>query len=213
MSELVNLLLSLINRSLQGVGDPSEGSPLGSLQGVRTPLSSTVDVTQSLLARAGVLEEEDLQPERSSWLQEQGLIEDWDCDYGLLPPEDTVIIRPYGGDDDDIMLQEVRPRFVVMYEPNLPFVRRLEVSAVILKTIADCCQVYKNCNPGLPLRVYQMTYTNSSEEERFLATMSREAEAFKKLIADRGVSGSADAWLTSDNGHPYLQSQPARSNA
>lgn len=31
-----------------------------------------------------------------------------------------------------------------------------------------------------------MTYTNSFEEDRFLATVAREAEAFKKLIEDRG---------------------------
>lgn len=48
-------------------------------------------------------------------------------------------------------------------------------------------QVYKNCNPGLALRVYQMVYSNSFEEDRFLATMAREAEAFKKLIDDRAV--------------------------
>lgn len=46
--------------------------------------------------------------------------------------------------------------------------------------------MYRNCNPGLSLRVYQMTYTNSFEEDRFLATVAREAEAFKKLIEDRG---------------------------
>jgi adenine C2-methylase RlmN of 23S rRNA A2503 and tRNA A37 len=33
-----------------------------------------------------------------------------------------------------------------------------------------------------------MTYTNSFEEDRFLSTVSREAEAFKKLIDDRTVS-------------------------
>jgi hypothetical protein len=32
-----------------------------------------------------------------------------------------------------------------------------------------------------------MTYTNSFEEDRFLSTVSREAEAFKKLIDDRTV--------------------------
>lgn len=58
-------------------------------------------------------------------------------------------------------------------------------------------QVYKNCNPGLALRVYQMTYTNSFEEDRFLSTMSREAEAFKKLIDDRSVSLLAHCRLRS----------------
>lgn len=51
-------------------------------------------------------------------------------------------------------------------------------------------QVYKNCNPGLSLRVYQMIYTNSFEEDRFLSTMSRETQAFKKLIEDRQVGHS-----------------------
>jgi hypothetical protein len=125
--------------------------------------------------------------------------EDYDTtEYGLLPPENAVIIRPYGGEDDDILLQELRPRFVVMYEPNLPFIRRLEV--------------YKNCNPGLALRVYQMTYTNSFEEDRFLASMQREAEAFKKLIEDRSVSGStciiAEVRLMAGHGHSDLQQQP-----
>lgn len=49
-------------------------------------------------------------------------------------------------------------------------------------------QVYRNCNPGLSLRVYQMIYTDSFEEDRFLSTIQREAEAFKKLIDDRQVS-------------------------
>lgn len=111
--------------------------------------------------------------------------EDYDTtEYGLLPPENAVIIRPYGGEDDDILLQELRPRFVVMYEPNLPFIRRLEV--------------YKNCNPGLALRVYQMTYTNSFEEDRFLASMQREAEAFKKLIEDRSVRPDRDGRQMAD---------------
>jgi DNA excision repair protein ERCC-4 len=120
------------------------------------------------------MDDEDADRESSSYF-ERLYGENFDTpEYGLLPAEDTVIIRPYGGEDDDILLQELRPRFVVMYEPNLPFIRRLEV--------------YKNCNPGLALRVYQMTYTNSFEEDRFLSTMQREAEAFKKLIDDRSVS-------------------------
>ncbi|WRT65456.1 uncharacterized protein IL334_002399 [Kwoniella shivajii] len=145
------------------------------------------DPSSALLARSGVVEEQDLDPTTSSLTfssaatsnqladssgYDYGLMpENFEDEYGLLAPADTVIIRPYGGEDDDILLQELRPRFVVMYEPNLAFIRRLEV--------------YKNCNPGLALRVYQMIYTNSFEEDRFLSTITREAEAFKKLIDDR----------------------------
>ncbi|EIW69128.1 hypothetical protein TREMEDRAFT_62855 [Tremella mesenterica DSM 1558] len=130
------------------------------------------DASLTLRARVGVIEEEELDFASLKWLRDRGLLpEDFETDYGLLAPEDAVIIRPCGGEDDDILLQELRPRFVVMYEPNLAFIRRLEV--------------YKNSNPGLALRVYQLIYTNSFEEDRFLSTMSREAEAFKKLIEDR----------------------------
>ncbi len=91
------------------------------------PPPAALSASSSLLAGAGVLEEEDLEPRWRDWLDQQGLLEDWDAEYGLLAPEDSIIIRPYGGEDDDILLQELRPRFVVMYEPNLAFIRRLEV--------------------------------------------------------------------------------------
>ncbi len=94
--------------------------------------STDTDPSATLLARAGVIEEEDLDPSMIQWLSGQGLMpEDFDANYGLFAPEDAVIIRPYGGEDDDILLQELRPRFVVMYEPNLAFIRRLEVSFTV----------------------------------------------------------------------------------
>lgn len=82
----------------------------------------------TLLAKAGVIEEEDLDSDTRRWMIDAGLMpEDFDQHYGLLAPDDAVIIRPYGGEDDDILLQELRPRFVILYEPNLAFIRRLEV--------------------------------------------------------------------------------------
>src|SRR6267154_6878796 len=47
--------------------------------------------------------------------------------YGLLVPAQTVIVRAYADDSDDRMLAELQPRFVVMYEPNQDFIRRIEV--------------------------------------------------------------------------------------
>lgn len=52
---------------------------------------------------------------------------DFDVHYGLLAPQQTVIVRPYTDDGDDRVLQEIQPRFIVMFEPNLEFIRRLEV--------------------------------------------------------------------------------------
>ena len=102
----------------------------GSGYSIMTNFIVEIDPSEVLLAGAGVLEEEDLDSSTVQWLSQRGLMpEDFESDYGLLAPEDAVIIRPYGGEDDDILLHELRPRFVVMYEPNLAFIRRLEVSS------------------------------------------------------------------------------------
>jgi hypothetical protein len=51
----------------------------------------------------------------------------FDIHYGILPPEQLVIIRSYADDADDVMLTEIKPRYIVMYEPSLEFIRRIEV--------------------------------------------------------------------------------------
>ena len=50
--------------------------------------------------------------------------------YGLLAPAQTVVVRAYTDDSDDRLLAELRPRFIVMYEPNQDFIRRIEVRFV-----------------------------------------------------------------------------------
>ena len=50
--------------------------------------------------------------------------------YGLLVPAQTVIVRAYADDSDDRMLAELQPRFIVMYEPNQDFIRRIEACAL-----------------------------------------------------------------------------------
>ncbi|THH13224.1 hypothetical protein EW146_g6966 [Bondarzewia mesenterica] len=93
--------------------------------------------------------------------------------YGLLPPQQTVIMRAYSDDSDDRMLAESQPRFIVMFEPNQDFVRRIEV--------------YRSSNPGLGVRVYFMLYQTSCEEHKYLAGLRREKEAFERLIKERGT--------------------------
>lgn len=51
----------------------------------------------------------------------------FDSFFGLIPAEDLVVVRPYSGDDDELILQEIRPRFIVMYDPDPAFIRRVEV--------------------------------------------------------------------------------------
>jgi hypothetical protein len=50
--------------------------------------------------------------------------EDW---YGLIHPVESVIVRAYSDDTDDRLLEELRPTFIIMFEPCMEFVRRVEV--------------------------------------------------------------------------------------
>ena len=52
---------------------------------------------------------------------------DFETAYGLLPAEQTIVIRAYSDDTDDRVLAEIQPRFVVMFEPCVEFIRRIEV--------------------------------------------------------------------------------------
>jgi len=52
--------------------------------------------------------------------------------FGLLAPEDVVVVRSYSEDDDDKILEELRPRYIVMYDPDPAFVRRIEVRTAVL---------------------------------------------------------------------------------
>jgi DNA excision repair protein ERCC-4 len=77
----------------------------------------------------GLLTMEDEGPDGvlASTLASASFADDFDANYGLLAPAQTVLVRAYGDDADDRMLDEIRPRFIIMFEPNLDFVRRIEV--------------------------------------------------------------------------------------
>ncbi|EDO39065.1 predicted protein [Nematostella vectensis] len=68
-------------------------------------------------------------------------------------------------------LYEVEPKYVVLYDADIEFVRQLEV--------------FKASRPGIPLRVYFMIYTGSVEEQKYLTTLRKEKEAFEKLIREK----------------------------
>jgi hypothetical protein len=46
----------------------------------------------------------------------------------LLPSRQTVLVRAYTDDNDDLVLSEIQPKFIVMFEPSMEFIRRIEVS-------------------------------------------------------------------------------------
>ncbi|KAM6320049.1 DNA repair endonuclease XPF [Podargus strigoides] len=97
-----------------------------------------------------------------------------DCYYGIFK-DPLTIIHPLQGCGDPYaltrVLHEVEPRYVVLYDAELTFVRQLEI--------------YKASRPGKPLRVYFLIYGGSTEEQRYLTTLRKEKEAFEKLIREK----------------------------
>ncbi|XP_032053713.1 DNA repair endonuclease XPF isoform X1 [Aythya fuligula] len=99
-----------------------------------------------------------------------------DSYYGIFKNPLT-IIHPLQGCSDPYsltrVLHEVEPRYVVLYDAELTFVRQLEI--------------YKASRPGKPLRVYFLIYGSSTEEQRYLTALRKEKEAFEKLIRERAT--------------------------
>ena len=99
--------------------------------------------------------------------------EDYAEDYFHLYDTDSlVLILPYDDDMDDRLLTELRPRYLIMYEPNPAFVRRVEV--------------YRATHPTRSPKVYFLYYANSVEEQRYLSAVRREKDAFTRLIREKG---------------------------
>jgi len=90
-------------------------------------------------------------------------------------PDPVVVIHPLSGHDDHYgllrKLYELQPKYVILYDARMEFVRQLEV--------------YKASQPGVPLRVYFMFYNTSVEEQRYLTTLRMENEAFEVLIQQK----------------------------
>ncbi|KAF9482914.1 hypothetical protein BDN70DRAFT_964606 [Pholiota conissans] len=97
---------------------------------------------------------------------------EFDLNYGLLAPEQTVLVRAYSDDTDDLVISEIKPKFIIMVEPDMDFVRRIEV--------------YKSSHPTYAVRVYHMVYSNSCEEHKYLAGIRKEKDSFQRLIKERG---------------------------
>ncbi|KAI9725732.1 MAG: hypothetical protein M1828_002615 [Chrysothrix sp. TS-e1954] len=97
---------------------------------------------------------------------------DEDC-YKLFEMKELLMIHPYDGDKDEQILEEVRPRYIIMYEPDAAFIRRVEV--------------YRSSHTDRDVRVYFLYYGGSVEEQRYLSAVRREKDAFTKLIRERST--------------------------
>ena len=94
--------------------------------------------------------------------------------FELQEMGDLVVIHPYDGDMDEHVLEEVRPRYIIMYEPDAAFIRRVEV--------------YRSSHSDRNVRVYFLYYAESVEERAYLSSVRKEKDAFTRLIKEKGVS-------------------------
>lgn len=83
-----------------------------------------------------------------------------------LPP-----VHFYALESEQRILEVVKPLFVVVYDPDMGFVREMEV--------------YKAENPNRPLKVYFLFYEDSTECRKFEASIRRENSAFEGLIRQK----------------------------
>ncbi|KAK4236328.1 hypothetical protein C8A03DRAFT_35772 [Achaetomium macrosporum] len=120
-----------------------------------------------LMAEVQITEEETKQKEEVV----ADPLENMDDYYQLYEMQDLVVIHPYEGDKDEYILEEIKPKYIIMYEPDASFIRRVEV--------------YRSSHNDRNVRVYFLYYGGSVEEQRYLSTVRREKDAFTKLIKER----------------------------
>ena len=108
------------------------------------------------------------------------------------------------------ILLRYRPRFIILYDASLTFVRQLEVRQSVREDhpYLFAFKVFKATNPSHPLRIYFLLYGKSIEEQRYLLSVKKEKEAFENLVREKAV-GTSLRYLPLhlplfplDNGHP-----------
>jgi DNA excision repair protein ERCC-4 len=121
-------------------------------------------------------------------------LEDMDDYYQLYQMQDLLVIHAYDGDQDEHVLEEVKPRYIIMYEPDAAFIRRVEV--------------YRSSHNDRNVRVYFLYYGGSVEEQRYLSGVRREKDAFTKLIKERAsmsIVMTTDAHNAEDPQEAFLR--------
>ncbi|ORX49370.1 hypothetical protein BCR36DRAFT_291953 [Piromyces finnis] len=108
---------------------------------------------------------------------------DIQIDEEMENDDENIIIREYSNtrflrqsdmEDDYKMLEDISPDYVIIYDPNLNFIRNLEIYCASLK------------KKKIP-KVYMLIYDNSIEEQRYLSQIRREKYAFERLIKEKSI--------------------------
>lgn len=96
-----------------------------------------------------------------------------------------IVIETYDDHTNEFLLQEISPSYIIMYEPDLSFIRRVEI--------------FQALNPSSPAKAFFMYYGTSVEEQSHLLRIKNEKQAFTRLIKEKArlgktFSGDNDNW-------------------
>lgn len=105
-------------------------------------------------------------------------IDDNACNYSsafgdLLDAKPLPPVQFYALDSDQHVLDVWKPSVIIVYHPDITFVREIEV--------------YKAENPSRKLKVYFLFYEDSAEVQKFESSIRRENEAFESLIRQKSL--------------------------
>lgn len=123
--------------------------------------------TTKLLRGAGSSEAQAKQSKRTSKLSLE-----------LVDPMDQVVICTYEqarlhGYGAAALLQDLMPKCVVLYDPDVTFIRELEVFQAM---------THQNVQGSPALEIYFMLYEESAEQQTYLSEIQKEKRAFDTLI-------------------------------
>ncbi|XP_055884668.1 DNA repair endonuclease XPF-like [Biomphalaria glabrata] len=126
-----------------------------------------------------------------------------DIYFSMVLSAMTIIHPLHGCSDPHGMsrtLEEIQPKYVILYDPEISVVRQLEV--------------YKASRPSQQLRVYFMMYKESVEEQRYLTMLRKEKESFEYLIREKATmviseeqDGKSEDTLVRDRGQKASSSR------
>lgn len=91
-----------------------------------------------------------------------------DTEGTMLPP-----VHFYAIESDTHILDILKPSVIIVYHPDVAFVREIEI--------------YKSENPSSKLKVYFLFYDDSTEVQKFEASIRRENAAFESLIRQKSM--------------------------
>lgn len=105
-------------------------------------------------------------------------IAEFDAVFSVIDDTKATFILPVHTESGSVnrlamarFLDEMQPRYIIMYEPDLRLLRQIEI--------------FRASRPAQKLRCYSLQYKDSLEEQRYLTSMQRERAAFESLIGTK----------------------------